>query len=187
MIHTSSFKVMFITYFLAMIAGMMTIGHVVAFAQGQGFTVLQGAFALTVLSVFNGMGRILAGHLSDLWGGKRTLEILFILIGTGMFLFFHVSGILLFYVLSALIGLCFGGFLAVYPPLTAEYFGPKHFAVNYGLVFIGYGSGCFLGPLAGGLIYDFFNSYRIAFYAAGALAHTGSLIIRVSLKKPAVT
>jgi MFS transporter, OFA family, oxalate/formate antiporter len=184
MIRTASFKTMFITYFIAMVAGMMTIGHVVAFAQGKGFDALQGALALTILSVFNGIGRILAGHISDLWGGKRTLVLLFGMIGSGMFLFYHASGLILFYVVSALIGLCFGGFLAVYPPLTSVYFGREHFAVNYGLVFIGYGSGCFLGPLAGGLIYDNFNSYRIAFYFSGMLAILGGIIVRYLLKEP---
>jgi MFS family permease len=167
-----------------MVAGMMTIGHVVAFAMGQGLSSIQGAFALTVLSVFNGVGRVLAGYLSDLWGGKKALILLFCMIGTGMFLFFHATGIGVFYLLSALIGLCFGGFLAVYPPLTAEHYGRRHFSVNYGLVFIGYGSGCFLGPLAGGLVYDYFQSYMIAFYASGILALLGGAIVWFRLKDP---
>jgi OFA family oxalate/formate antiporter-like MFS transporter len=184
MVKTSTFKTMFITYFIAMVAGMMTIGHVVAFAQGHGFTAIQGAFALTILSIFNGLGRILAGHFSDIWGGKKTLILLFGIIGASMFLFYHASGIILFYVIAALIGLCFGGFLAVYPPLTSEYFGREHFAINYGLVFIGYGSGCFLGPLIGGVVYDMFNSYMIAFYSSGVLALAGGVIVHYLLKEP---
>ena len=184
MLRTSSFKVLFVTYFLAMIAGMMTIGHMVAFAMGQGLTSIQGAFALTILSVFNGAGRVLAGYLSDLWGGKRALVLLFFIIGIAMFLFFHATGISTFYLLSALIGLCFGGFLAVYPPLTAEYYGRTNFAINYGLVFIGYGSGCFLGPLAGGLVYDYFESYMKAFYASGLLALLGGGIVWFLLQQP---
>lgn len=184
MLKTSSFKILFITYFLAMVAGMMTIGHVVAFALGRGLSAIQGAFALTILSIFNGLGRVLAGYLADLWGGKKALVILFFAIGIGMFLFFHASGIGTFYLVSAFIGLCFGGFLAVYPPLTADYFGKKHFAVNYGLVFIGYGGGCFLGPLAGGLVHDAFTSYMIAFYASGVLALAGGGIVWLLLEAP---
>ncbi|MBF0253252.1 MAG: OFA family MFS transporter [Candidatus Omnitrophica bacterium] len=184
MVKTSLFKTMFVTYFIAMVAGMMTIGHVVAFAHGKGGTAIQGAFALTILSIFNGLGRILAGHFSDRWGGKWTLIVLFGIIGLSMFLFYHASGIIFFYLISALIGVCFGGFLAVYPPLTSKYFGCEHFAINYGLVFIGYGSGCFLGPIVGGLMYDFFNSYKIAFYSSGTLAFFGGIIIWFFLKEP---
>jgi len=184
MIKTFSFKILFFTYFISMVAGMMTIGHVVAFALGNGLTAIQGAFALTILSIFNGLGRVLTGYLTDIWGGKKTLALLFLMISCGMFIFFQASGMLTFYILSAFIGLCFGGFLAVYPPLTADYYGKQNFSINYGLVFIGYGSGCFLGPLLGGWVYDLFNSYRLAFHSSGLLALLGSLIVWFLLKNP---
>jgi MFS transporter, OFA family, oxalate/formate antiporter len=176
MLRTSDFWTLFITYFIAMIAGMMTIGHVVAFASDRGFTVMQGALALTVLSIFNGLGRILSGHVSDRFGGKNILISLFLIISLGMFLFASVQNLFMFFGLAALIGLCFGGFLAVYPPLTADYFGPENFSLNYGLVFIGYGSGCFLGPVIGGYVYDIMRSYHVAFYISGCLAIAGAFM-----------
>jgi len=88
------------------------------------------------------------------------------------------------YIISGFIGLCFGGFLSVYPALTADYFGSRYFSINYGLVFLGYGSGCFIGPLLGGYIYDITHSYLIAFKTAGALALLGGLLILFALAKP---
>jgi OFA family oxalate/formate antiporter-like MFS transporter len=187
MIKTPSFRVLFLTYFIAMVAGMMTIGHIVAFALGRGLTAIQGAFALTILSVFNGLGRVIAGYLTDIWGGKKTLALLFLMIGSGMFIFFQAAHIAAFYLLAGFIGLCFGGFLAVYPPLTADYYGKQNFSINYGLVFVGYGSGCFLGPLLGGWVYDFFNSYQLAFYSSGTLALLGAVIVWFLLKNPKET
>lgn len=179
------FWVLFFTYFLSMIAGMMTIGHVVAFAADQGFSVMQGALALTVLAVFNGLGRVLAGHLSDRLGGRTILITLFLMIAAGMVLLASSQHIAMFYVVTAMIGLSFGGFLAVYPPLTAEFFGAENFSVNYGLVFIGYGSGCFAGPVLGGIVYDWFHSYSIAFYSAAGFALLGALMVKTLLKRPA--
>jgi OFA family oxalate/formate antiporter-like MFS transporter len=167
-----------------MIAGMMTIGHVVAFASDRGLTIMQGALALTVLSIFNGLGRILAGHMSDKFGGKTILISLFLIIAVGMFLFASAQNVLMFYMLAAVIGLCFGGFLAAYPPLTVSYFGPENFSVNYGLVFIGYGSGCFLGPVIGGYIYDVMHSYHVAFYTSGFLAMLGAFMVFKLLNQP---
>jgi OFA family oxalate/formate antiporter-like MFS transporter len=46
----------------------------------------------------------------------------------------------------SLVGLCFGGFLALYPALTADYFGTKHIGVNYGWMFTAYGAGGLVGP-----------------------------------------
>lgn len=184
MTGTVSFKIMFATYFLAMVAGMMTISHIVAFVSDKNFSLIEGAFALTLLSAFNGLGRISFGCISDRWGGKKTLILLFWILGSGMFLLARASGLSFIYFFSAIIGLCFGGFLAVYPPLTADYFGRRDFAVNYGLVFLGYGGGCFLGPLIGGLIHDVTKSYLPAFYIASLLASTGGILCATCLKKP---
>lgn len=184
MLRTPTFWILFLTYFIAMIAGMKTIGHVVAFASERGFSLMQGALALTILSIFNGLGRIIAGHMSDTVGGKNILIALFLIIAGGMFLLAFVRNIFIFFFIAALIGLCFGGFLAVYPPLTADYFGKQNFSINYGLVFIGYGSGCFLGPVLGGWMYDLLNSYRLAFYSSGALALAGCAIVLFALKCP---
>lgn len=182
MLKTSAFWVLFVTYFIAMIAGMMTISHVVAFASDRGFSVMQGALALTVLSIFNGLGRVLAGHMSDKFGGKAILAALFLIIAGGMFLFASVQNVFIFFAAAALIGLCFGGFLAVYPPLTANYFGQDNFSVNYGIVFIGYGSGCFLGPVIGGYVYDVMNSYHAAFYISGGVSIIGAFMAFKLLK-----
>jgi OFA family oxalate/formate antiporter-like MFS transporter len=167
-----------------MIAGMMTIGHLIAFLADKNFNAMQGALALTFLSIFNGVGRVACGHASDIWGGKKILCVLFAVIGFAMFVLFHSEILPVIYALSIVIGLCFGGFLAVYPALTAEYFGRRDFAINYGLIFIGYGTGCFLGPLIGGWVHDAAQNYRAAFYFAGALALLGGILIHFLLRKP---
>jgi OFA family oxalate/formate antiporter-like MFS transporter len=184
MLRTSTFWILFITYFIAMIAGMMTIGHVVAFASDRGFSVMHGALALTVLSIFNGLGRVLAGHMSDGFGGKTILITLFLIIAGAMFIFPSAQNLAMFYLVAAVIGICFGGFLAVYPPLTANYFGQENFSVNYGLVFIGYGTGCFLGPVIGGHVHDIMSSYHVAFYASGCLAVFGAFMVFKLLQSP---
>jgi MFS transporter, OFA family, oxalate/formate antiporter len=184
MLKTNSFRFLFLTYAIAMIAGMMTIGHLVAFIADKNFNAMQGALALTILSIFNGAGRIAFGYASDVWGGKKILVLLFALIGSAMFALYHLKILTLVYVFSGVIGLCFGGFLAVYPALTAELFGRHDFAVNYGLIFIGYGSGCFLGPLIGGWVHDITNNYLVAFYFAGVLALGGAFLIYFFLRNP---
>ncbi len=64
------------------------------------------------------------------------------------------------------VGFHFGGNLALFPLLTAEYFGTKHLGANYGLVFTGYGTGGVLGPLLAGGVWDTLHSYRWAFLPA---------------------
>jgi OFA family oxalate/formate antiporter-like MFS transporter len=44
------------------------------------------------------------------------------------------------------VGFCFGGFLGLYPAVTADYFGTKHMGVNYGCMFMAYGVAGLFGP-----------------------------------------
>lgn len=184
MLRTAAFEVMFLTYFLSMVAGMMGIGHIAAFAKDRGYSSIQAAFALTVLAIFNGIGRITFGSLSDKIGRKNTLMTLFMLIGATMFTFNLALPLGLIYAVAAIIGFCFGGFLAVYPPTTADYFGLSNFGVNYGIIFLGYGLGCFAGPWLGGSVLDLTGSYRWAFNSAGLLAILGGLMVHLLLRKP---
>jgi len=184
MMKTSVFKILFFTYFLAMVAGMLTIGHISAFLSDLQFSAIQAACSLTILAIFNGLGRVSFGYFSDILGRKTTLITLFLIMGISMVLL-NVSHHLFFiYMITALIGLCFGGFLVVYPSLIADYFGVVDFSINYGIIFIGYGIGCFVGPILGGYIYDLTKHYMIAFNIAALCAFLGSGLIFWFCKKP---
>jgi len=54
--------------------------------------------------------------------------------------------------LMSLVGFCFGGNFALFPPTTAEFFGTKTFGSNYGIVFTSYGIGGITGGLMPGII-----------------------------------
>jgi MFS transporter, OFA family, oxalate/formate antiporter len=84
------------------------------------------------------------------------------------------------------VGLCFGGYLALYPAVTADFFGTRNIGANYGWVYTAYGAGGIAGPyLAARFMrvvdtvrYDLpgngatglfeIGNYRPAFVAAGA-------------------
>ena len=64
------------------------------------------------------------------------------------------------------VGFQFGGNLALFPLLTAEYFGTRHLGANYGLMFTAYGVGGVAGPMLAGGVWDLLQSYRWAFWPA---------------------
>ncbi len=184
MLKTPVFKLIITTYFAAMVAGMVTIGHIAAFIEDMGYTQMQAALALTIIAITNGFGRLIFGALSDKVGRQKTLVLLFLLIGIMMFALSLLNALFMCYIIIAIIGLCFGGFLAVYPALTADFFGAKYFGANYGLIFIGYGVGCFIGPWLGGMLYDLTQNYSSAFIISGLLALCGGLFVLMRLNKP---
>jgi OFA family oxalate/formate antiporter-like MFS transporter len=186
MLKTSTFKLIFATYLLSMTAGMMTIAHIVAFVRDIGYTTMQSAFILAILAIGNGLGRIIFGVISDKFGRIKILTILFGFIGISMLSLYYINQLFALYIIVVIIGLCFGGFLSIYPPTTADYFGTKNFGINYGLVFLGYGVGCFIGPWLGGAAHDITGNYLFPFTIAGILALGGGVIAYFFLKPPLI-
>ncbi|MCX7916914.1 MAG: OFA family MFS transporter [bacterium] len=187
MIRTTLFKLIFITYFFAMVAGMMIITHIVPFLKDIGYDTIQASLSITIISLFNGIGRTLGGFLSDKIGRVNILLLLFFITGMSILFLKFLPYLYIIYSSAALIGFCFGGFLSIYPALTGDFFGTEYFGINYGIVFIGYGLGCFLGPLLGGIFYDKMGNYNLSFTIASITSILGGAIITFCLKKPRIS
>jgi OFA family oxalate/formate antiporter-like MFS transporter len=133
------FYIVISSLLLACMGGLMMIGFAkpIAVAKGLESTATIGVL---IISMCNSMGRLFWGMISDKLGRKRT--ILFLLIGSGALslLVNSVNGLFI-YVIIGLIGFFYGGFLSTFPALTADLFGPKHMATNYGMVLLGFGVG----------------------------------------------
>ena len=82
-------------------------------------------------------------------GRRRTLIILLAGSALSSVLVSQADGYLI-YALIALIGFFYGGFLSTFPSLTAELFGPRHMATNYGFVLLGFGAGAIISSYVAG-------------------------------------
>ena len=157
MLGTWQFYVLWIVYFLGSSVGLTAISQVSPLVSTLAKTsaVLSGAVALGTMSVFNGGGRLVWGAISDRLGRMKTL--LAMCCFSVFACAFLLRGATGFWQL--LIGLCvaafsFGGFLALMPAMTADYYGPKHMGANYGLVFTAFGISGFAVPKYFALLVD---------------------------------
>jgi len=105
-----------------------------------------GATAIMVVAILNALGRIVWGKVSDNIGRKNTLAIMFLFSGIIMLGLNYMTSFALFLFGVSCVGFCFGGFLALYPAVTTDYFGTKNVGVNYGWMFTAYGAGGLFGP-----------------------------------------
>lgn len=122
-----------------------------------------------ILAVFNAIGRIFWGKLSDLIDRPRAMMIMFLAQGMTFMILVSVQSPAAVFLASAFVGLNFGGNFALFPSATSDYFGTKHFGMNYGFIFTAYGVAGILGPVVGGVLFDVSQEYVLPFLFAGIL------------------
>ncbi len=185
MISSKEFYVMIVLMCCGAFMGMMIISQASPIAQNQvAMDAAGAALAVSVLALFTTGGRILGGFISDLIGPINTLTILLLCSVVGLFLLVITGegSVVTFYLGMCIIGLCFGGFMGIYPGFTNEKFGAKYSSVNYGIMLIGFAFSGFFAPIMIGKIYAANSTFVPAYFVAMVLSALGIVLTFVYRK-----
>lgn len=184
MLRTRAFYLLYIEYTFAALAGLMIIGHLARIIAVQTGGVVQTGFLFVAsMAVFNALGRLMAGMLSDKLGRLRTLMFVCLSQAAVMLAFPGLDGMAGFFAGSAVVGFSYGACLALFPATVADYWGSKNFGLNYGLLFTAWGLGGVFGPLLAGRIADATGGYTLAYYIAAGLMLAAAALTTIT-KKP---
>jgi OFA family oxalate/formate antiporter-like MFS transporter len=180
-----AFYVLWLMFFSGAMAGLMVIGILKGFAGEQLVNAAGGAAALGEgrarelfdrgvaavgwLAVFNALGRIVWGLVSDRVGRTTAFVAMFLLQAAMMFVLGGLDTELSLAVGASIVGFNFGGNFALFPSATADFFGAKNLGANYGWVFTSYGIAGVVGIVAGNTARTLTGSYGAAFSVAGVL------------------
>lgn len=154
-------------------------------SQGGNFAAsiaLPSVVVITAFNLTNGIGRIVAGSLSDFIGRNATGLVAFLLGGIGyLFLPFCKNSVLVA-VLAAFVGFAFGTLFAISAPLVSDLFGLKHYSTIFSLVFVAYGfvSGIVGPALVGQLLKSTGENYKIVFPLLSAFCLLGAVCIMLA-------
>jgi OFA family oxalate/formate antiporter-like MFS transporter len=174
-IRTRSFKLLWWLFFFGTFAGLLLIGQLSKIGlEHAGITT--PFLLISVYALFNFLGRIMFGGISDRLGRMRTLFLLFLIQVLVYSVFFFLNTPILLAGGVAIIGLTFGGMLTIFPAATADYFGLKNLGFNYGLLITAWGGGGLIGPLLGGLVRDYTDTYLLSFIISAVLSGLGALL-----------
>lgn len=191
MLRTRQFYLIVLTYAFGAGAGLMSIGLMKLWPmeamEAKGIsTEVAGAAATLAMAIFfalfNGLGRILWGTISDKIGRKTSIAIMMATQGIFVILFQWMAGAQVsLYIFAVLIGFNYGGLFSLFPTITADIFGNKNFGQNYGWVFLAYAIGGIIFPILGGKLGDLGN-FPLAFTIIGVLCFVA--VITIVLVKP---
>jgi OFA family oxalate/formate antiporter-like MFS transporter len=186
-LRDARFYIIAASMMLACMGGLMMIGFAKPIAAAKGLAETATAGVL-IVSMCNSLGRLVWGAVSDKLGRSGTIVLL--LAGSGILsaLVGAVGGYFI-YALIGLIGFFYGGFLSCFPSLTADLFGPKHMATNYGMVMAGFGAGAVASSYIAGYYKNLaatdISLMSPAFYIASGCAALGLILMLLLKKVPA--
>ena len=193
MLRTPQFYAIWLVFASSAIAGLMVIYCIQLFGmdaleyRGVPNAIVITGTAMAWYAIFNGLGRIMWGMISDHTGRKNAIIAMSAFQGIIMLAMYH--GFINFGLATGLVigasfvGFNYGGIFALFPAITADYFGNKEVGRNYGWVFTAYGMAGILGPLLAGIFKDAAamgaspKVWMTPFLIAGVACMVGALIM----------
>lgn len=152
-------------------AGIALISQAKASATDiAGYSAGAAATLVGVLAVFNGGGRIVWAAASDRTGRMPAFAAMLGLQGVCLLLLPHASNGAVFFVLAAVIYLCYGGGFGTMPATAGDFFGVANAGAIYGLMLIGWSLGGVLGPLLVSALIGEDGDYTLAYTTIGIIA-----------------
>src|SRR6187455_1271137 len=144
--------------------------HFIPHAVEHGFTQSAAASALAVMGVFNFIGTIASGWLTDRYDPRKLLLMYYGFRGLSLLFLPFVHDTMTIGVFAILFGL---DYIATVPPtvaLAADRFGAHNVGVVYGWVFAAHMLGAAIAAWVAGVVRESVGDYAAAFVAAGWIA-----------------
>jgi len=186
-LRTPAFYFMWVAYALGCSAGLMVISQLVPFGKSVGIpSASLITMSLVVAATGNALGRILSGWMSDAIGRLNVLRLMIAVSMIAMPILYQVgSNVTLLYTVVFIVYWCYGTQLSVNGATASDFWGTKNAGINYGMLFTAWGVAGIIGPRIGGVLFDKYKNYQMAFYTAAVLALV-ALLAELAAKRPTV-
>lgn len=180
MMKRGSFWLFYLWAIVLSAAGLCIVSQASGIAEEVGKEISGGTIATVVglISIFNGIGRVISGWSYDKFGRSFTMQadnVAFLLAGSVLIGALITNSFALVVVGFALGGLAYGGVPPTNSAFASTYYGQKHYPVNYALINTNLLIASFGSTIAGAL-YDAGGSYRNVFFLVCGLAAAGILL-----------
>jgi len=175
-IRSPQFITLVLTNFFCCATHSGPIFHTVSYAISCGIPLIAAVSIYSLEGLAGLGGRVAFGFLGDRFGAKRVLVSGLLLQAFGALAYAFVSRLSEFYAVAALFGFIYAGVMPLYAVLARENFPLRMMGTIIGGTMMAGSLGMAIGPLAGGLIYDTFGSYRWLYIGAWGMGIGAFLI-----------
>lgn len=168
-VRTRSFMAMYAATFLMSMALFQVFVYLASYAEDEGVSKVGAATLLGVVGGSSIVGRVGLGIVADRLGRVRTFQACFLAMGLSFFIWLGSHSFTTLLVFALVMGVGYGGFIALSPAVIADLFGTAGMGGVVGLSYTAAGIGGLIGPVAAGRVIDSVG-YSWAILASGLLA-----------------
>ena len=166
---------LWMAYLLAVLAGLMALGHAAAIVDGAGGP---GGAAVVAAGLASASGGLWIALVADRTATDRLLRLLPLGSATVLVVAAMASHGVVLMVAVAGIAFTYGALIAIYPLAVAQRFGQDGYSQAYGRVFTAWGTAGLVGPVGAGHLFEVTGSYRIPMFLAAAAAIGSAVVAR---------
>jgi len=184
MLRSPNFYLLWLMLFLNVTAGILVISNAVPIMQeltGLAPAVVAAAYAGAAL--FNAVGRVFWGAVSDRLGCRWTFGLIFGIQALVFVMLGQLHGLLPVAAAFAVVLLCFGGGFGTMPSFAAGYFGAFNMGANYGVILTAWGAAGVVGPLFAAHVKDVTRSYTGALLPIACMLFV-AILLPLVIRKP---
>ena len=180
LVRTVAFRSMYGATLLSSLALFVPFVFLPASAMALGTPPVAAAALVGVIGVASVVGRLAMGAVAERLGRIRTFQACFAVLGASFAIWFAAGSYPVLVLFAVVLGLGYGGWIALQPAVIAELFGLRGLGGVVGLVYTSGGIGALLGAPVAGLLIDATGGFSVAIAFAG-ICGLGSFLALIPL------
>ncbi|MEW9309212.1 MULTISPECIES: MFS transporter [Labrys] len=175
-VRSPQFIVLMLANFFCCATHSGPIFHTVSYAVTCGIPMIAAVTIYSVEGLAGMFGRIGFGVMGDRFGAQRMLVIGLFAQAFGVLFYAFASQLGQFYAVAVVVGFIYAGVMPLYAVIVRENFPLKMMGTIIGGTAMAGSLGMSLGPLLGGMIYDYFNTYMWLYVGSWGMGIAATLI-----------
>jgi MFS family permease len=159
--------------------------HLIPFSNDLGLPNSTGVMLFSLIGVGSLLGRFLLGSIADKLGRRLSLALMYAGAAAIFAWWLVAANAWQLAVFAFIFGASYGGYVAILPAVTADYFSGPNISGIIGMIYTSVAVGNLIGPTVAGLIFDLLQSYTIPILASmitSLLAAVGVFVLEEPVK-----